>query len=157
MSGFHLVPGLNDIPNQPTELFATSYPVAIGMGPLPSGPTRPWLRDKTRDTVVSGYYYYKPGLPPISCMTVWPMLQQLQPLLTLEGFPMDPGLFSRYFKRMVSDTCHANPVSQTRGSCQAPPADSHHASTTPSPGSSYQDPTMDSRPTSTLARTRVLR
>ena len=29
------------------------------------------------DAVVFGYYYYEPCLPPISCTTVWPILQHL--------------------------------------------------------------------------------
>ena len=61
---------------------------------------------------------------------------------------MDPGLLSRHVTRLVSDICHATPTSQTRECRQAPPADGHPASTTPSPGSSYLDPTRYRRPTS---------
>ena len=77
MYGFHLDPGITDIPNQPIEFLTNFNPVTIRMGTLSSGPNRSWLRDKTRDTVVFGYYYYEPGLPPILCTTVWPMLQHL--------------------------------------------------------------------------------
>ena len=34
------------------------------------------------------------------------MLQQLQPLLILGGFPMDPGLLSPYYKRGLGNHCH---------------------------------------------------
>ena len=61
---------------------------------------------------------------------------------------MDPGLHSRHLMHLVSDIRHATPVTQNGGSCQASPAGGYPASTTPSPGSLYRAPSMDSRPTS---------
>ena len=134
-----LVPGIKSIPTQPTELLATLHPLTSEIGTLPSRPNRYWFRDKTRDTVVSGYSNSQLGIPPISRITIWLMLRQLQPPLLLGGLPMDPGLLSRHFTRLVSDICHDTPVSQSRGSRQALPDDSHSTS-----GGSCQDPTMHS-------------
>ena len=59
---------------------------------------------------------------------------------------MDPGLPSRRFTRLVSDSCQATPIFQSRESCQALPADNHSTS-----GGSYQDPAVSNHPTSTNA------
>ena len=77
MYGFPSDPGIKEISNQPMEFSANFNPVTIQLGTLPGGQNRSWLRDTTRDAVVFGYYYYEPGLPPISCTTVWPILQHL--------------------------------------------------------------------------------
>ena len=146
-----LVPGIKSTPTRPTELLATLHPLTSEIGTLPSRPNRYWFRDKTRDTVVSWYSNSQLGIPPISRITIWLMLRQLQPPLLLGGLPMDPGLLFRHVTCLVSDICHATPASQTRECRQASPADGHPASTTPSPGGSYQDPTMYSRPASTTS------
>ena len=79
---------------------------------------------------------------------------------------MDPGLLSRRVTRLVSDSCQATPIFQSRESCQALPADNHStsggscqdptmhslpASTSSVPGISYQDPAVNSHPTPTNA------
>merc|ERR1711888_193783 len=65
-----LDPGIKSIPNQPTELLANLHHLTIEIGTLPSGPNRSWFRDKTRDTVVSGYSNSQLGVPPISSTTI---------------------------------------------------------------------------------------
>ena len=84
-----LDPGIKSIPNQPTELLANLHPLTIEIGTLPSGPNRSWFRDKTRDTVVSGYSNSQLGVPPISSTTIWLLLRQLKPPLMLESLSMD--------------------------------------------------------------------
>merc|ERR1711888_543611 len=80
MSSFPLDPGTLDVSYQPMESFSNFLRHAtLGTMTLPSGPSE------------FGPCFRTPGLPPISCPTIWQNFQQLKPLLLLGGFPLDRG------------------------------------------------------------------
>merc|ERR1711888_69173 len=67
---------------------------------LPSGPSE------------VGPCFRTPGLPPISCPTIWQNFQQLKPLLLLRGFPPDRGPLSPYLTQDRDNNC---PVTKKTG------------------------------------------
>ena len=93
MNGFQLDPGILDVSHRPTEIPYLLRHATFGTMILPSGPTE------------FGSYFKKPGLPPISCPTIGPKFQQLQPLLILGGFPMDRGPLSPCLNQDFGNYC----------------------------------------------------